>query len=252
MNDYRLLPLKVDDPSRNMAMDEAILKQVGSGSSPPTLRLYRWGPSAVSLGCFQGIDYEVDLEKAEENGIDVVRRISGGGTVFHDHSGEITYSIITPLEEIPTDVVESFKKVCKGLMAGFENLGLKASYKEINDVNANGKKISGSAQTRRYGGFLQHGTILVDPDIRLMFKVLTVSEEKVSDKLISSVKKRVTSLRRELGHKPEFEEVEKAMIEGFVERVGVRFREGSLSLEEKKISDELKEKYSSEEWTRTR
>ncbi len=252
MNRYRLLPLKIDNASRNMAIDEAILKQVGQGSAPPTLRLYRWDPSSVSLGCFQGIDYEVDTERAEEEGIDVVRRISGGGTVFHDRDGEITYSIVAPLDEVPADVARSFQKVCESLVAGFENLGLEASYSEINDVLAGGKKISGSAQTRRYGAFLQHGTILVDPDIRLMFEVLKVSEEKITDKFVSSVRKRVTSVSRELGRKPEFERVQEAMVNGFADRFGVEFYEGSLSPEEEKFSKQLEEKYLSESWTRKR
>jgi lipoate-protein ligase A len=131
-------------------------------------------------------------------------------------------------------------------------LGLRAEFRPVNDVLVGGRKISGSAQTRRWGSVLQHGTILISPDVRLMFRVLRVSREKLSDKAISSVFERVTTIERELGRRPGFEEVRGAMIKGFESALGVRFEEGDLTREELELARELAPKYSSEEWLRKR
>ena len=78
----------------NMAVDEAILRCRAANSVPNTLRFYRWKPSAVSIGRFQKLENEVNLKNCAKLGVDTVRRISGGGTVFHDSEGEVTYSVI--------------------------------------------------------------------------------------------------------------------------------------------------------------
>jgi len=128
------LPLRVDDAFMSMAIDEALLKLNAEGKSPNTIRFWRWQPSTVSLGCFQGVDREVDLEVARKYGIDVVRRITGGGAVFHDHDGELTYSVVCKQGDVPDDIIESYKLICGGLVEGFGQLGLKAEFKPVNDV----------------------------------------------------------------------------------------------------------------------
>ncbi len=250
--EYRLIPLSIATAAENMATDEAILRSVGRGDSPSTLRFYRWRPSAVSLGCFQSFEYEIDEEQASQNNVDIVRRISGGGAVFHDSYGELTYSFVSKLEEVPTDIIESFKKICNGLVGGFRVLGLDANYSEVNDVLVNDKKISGSAQTRRYGAVLQHGTILIDPDIRLMFRLLKVSPEKITDKFVSSVYKRVTSIFRELENRPSFTEVRDAMVTGFEREFGAEISFGELTEGERGLVKSLKDRYASEDWIRKR
>jgi lipoate-protein ligase A len=249
---WRLLPLRVDDASMSMAIDEALLRLNAEGRSPNTVRFWRWLPSTVSIGCFQSVEREVDLEVAKRHGVDVVRRITGGGAVFHDHDGELTYSVVCRQGDAPDDIIESYRLICGGLVRGFERLGLRAEFKPVNDVHVNGKKISGSAQTRRWGSVLQHGTVLIDPDIRLMFELLKVSPEKISDKFISSVYERVTTVVRELGRKPSFDEVRIAMCEGFSDALGVNLVEGELAREELELAAQLKPKYASEEWLRKR
>ncbi|KUO42342.1 MAG: riboflavin biosynthesis protein RibF [Hadesarchaea archaeon YNP_N21] len=252
MRVWRLLPLRVDDAFYSMALDEAILRLNAEGNSPNTLRFWRWQPSAVSLGYFQSVDREVDLSVAKKYGVDVVRRITGGGAVFHDYGGELTYSVVCKQSDVPSDIIESYRIICGGLVEGFERLGLSAEFKPVNDVVVNGKKISGNAQTRRFGSVLQHGTILIDPNIRLMFELLKVSPEKISDKFISSVYERVTSITRELCRKPSFEEVRDAMRFGFEASFGVKFEDGQLTQEEINLAEELREKYASKEWLNKR
>lgn len=251
-NEWRLLPLRVDNASMSMAIDEAVLRLNAGRKSPNTIRFWRWLPSTASIGCFQSVEREVDLEVAKRYGVDVVRRITGGGAVFHDHDGELTYGFVCRQGDAPDDIIESYGLICGGLVRGFERIGLRAEFKPVNDVQVNGKKISGSAQTRRWGSVLQHGTILINPDVRRMFELLKISPEKISDKFIASVYERVTTIERELERKPSFEEVRKAMSEGFADAFGVRLVEGELTKEELKLAAKLKPKYASDEWLRKR
>ncbi|MFX1265819.1 MAG: biotin/lipoate A/B protein ligase family protein, partial [Promethearchaeota archaeon] len=117
MEKIRFLDLSVQDAHQNMAIDEAIMRLLKEGRVPPTLRLYRWKPSAVSIGTFQGMKEEVDLEYCSKNDIDYIRRITGGGAVYHDFEGEITYSIILPRGHrlAPDDILESYGVLCSGV-----------------------------------------------------------------------------------------------------------------------------------------
>lgn len=251
MEDWRLIDLRALSGPLTMAIDEAILRMVALDKSPPTFRLYRWNPSAVSIGYFQGIYEEVDLEICKKLGVDVVRRITGGGAVYHDYDGEITYSMIVSENnpKIPKSIMESYKLICQGIIGGLKNLGLKAEFEPINDILVNGRKISGNAQTRRQNVLLQHGTILIDFDPGAMFKVLKVSEAKISDKLIQSVRERVTSIRNELEKRVTFDEVREALIGGFQGALQINFTEGRLSKREKELADRLmNDKYSNERW----
>jgi lipoate-protein ligase A len=189
---FRLIHFKHFSAFMNMGLDEAIMENIRSVQAMPTIRLYGWTPSAVSIGYFQCLVNEVNLEACRRAGVDVVRRITGGGAVYHDTEGEVTYSIIGPLSIFPANIIDSYRMVCDDIIYALQLLGIQASFQPINDLIVDGKKISGNAQTRKAGMLLQHGTILYRVDVEKMFSLLTVSDVKISDKLITSVKKRVT------------------------------------------------------------
>jgi len=245
----RFLDLKVNDAYTNMATDEALTKSKGEGG-PDTLRFYRWKPSAVTLGYFQSVEDEVDLDALNKYGIDLNRRISGGGAVLNSAEGEITYSIVMDEEDprISNDPTESYRYLCHGIIEGLSNLGIEADFKPINDIIVGPKKISGNAQIRRYGAVLHHGTILVDFDAKQMFSVLKVSDTKISDKLIKQANERVTTIRQVLDRKVSFEEVRAAMEKGFAKALGVELVNGELSTYENELVGEFREKYASREW----
>src|ERR687893_3147276 len=183
----RTLETGYNTAALNMAIDEALMENV---DEVPILRIYRWCPTAVSIGYFQSMKEEVDLEKCSEMGVDVVRRLTGGGAVLHEF--ELTYSFIT--KEYPQNVMESYRWICEAIVMSINRLGFDASFVPLNDIVIAGKKVSGNAQTRRNGILLQHGTLLLDVDVNKMFCVLKVPSEKLRDKLIKDVKERVTSL----------------------------------------------------------
>jgi len=220
--EFRLIIDAYRNAYENMAIDEALLYY-----GRPTLRFYKWKPSAISIGYFQSIEEEVNLELCKKHGIDVVRRITGGGAVYHDMKGEITYSFVCPQHMLPAKILDTYKLICGAIANGLEMLGMEARYAGINDIIVGNKKISGSAQTRRYGNILQHGTILIKVDTRKMFSLLRVSKEKISDKEIKSIEERVTSIEKEIGAVNK-EEIIKAIVKGFENKMGLEFYEDKL------------------------
>ena len=248
---WRIMGLDVNDAYRNRAVDEAICRLRSKGRSPNTIRFYRWKPSAVSIGYFQLVDQEVNLLECEKLGVDVIRRMTGGGAVYHAYDGEVTYSVIVNEDHprIPKDIIKSYELICSAVVDGLKMLGIDSEFRPVNDIDVHGRKISGNAQTRRWGVVVQHGTILVDTDIRTMFTVLKVSKEKISDKLIKSAEDRVTTIRRETGRRMGFEDVARALKASFPKILGVDTYDGGLSDEEKALAEKLeKEKYSTKEW----
>ena len=109
----RLIDTGYKDAYTNMAIDEAIMTLVSKAKVPATLRFFAWKPAAISIGYFQSLDKEVDLEKCKELGVDYVRRITGGGAVFHD--AEITYSFHIPEKDVPKDIMQSYDLICGAL-----------------------------------------------------------------------------------------------------------------------------------------
>jgi len=250
MQKVRLIKTQQFDAYMNMALDEVIMHGLKEKTSPPTIRFYTWSPSAISIGYFQGLHNEVDVEKCKKEKIDIVRRQTGGGAVFHQTGGEITYSVILPIDKVNKNIIESYKEITVPLIQALKNLGIDATFNPINDIIVNGKKISGNAQTRREGIFLQHGTLLFTVDVEKMFSLLTVSKEKIADKLIKSVKKRVTSIEKE-NKKISFEEVERALVNSFSKTFDVEIANYTIK-EIKKAKKLVKEKYKTKKWNTMR
>ncbi len=245
---WRIIPFSENDAFTNMAIDEAVSESVAAGG-PPTIRFYGWKPSAVSIGYFQSLEKEVDTAVCSELGVDVVRRRTGGGAVYHDNEGEITYSIIGKEELFPKDIIASYRLICGWICDSLSLLGIPAEFSPINDIIVNGKKISGNAQTRRGGVLLQHGTVLYSVDVERMFSLLKVPDEKIRDKLIASVKERVTSIKNQKGifRNDAYE----ALLEGFTK--DKEFDVGSLTEKEAEKADMLAaERYVKKEWNHMR
>lgn len=255
---FRLLNTGFQSAATNMAIDEAVLTHIARGDSLPTLRFYGWTPPAISIGYFQSLEEEVDMSACLKLGVDYVRRITGGGAVLHED--EITYSVHIPESAglVPSGILESYGKICGGILKGLAHFGLAAQFVPLNDivlaVDGGLKKISGNAQTRKNGIVLQHGTILLKVDVDKMFSLLKVPSEKLKGKLIEDVKQRVTSVSLALGREVKFEEALGALQKGFAEEFSnIEFVPGALHESEKTLAEELqKEKYGSADWNKKR
>lgn len=258
MDTWRYLPLSTNNAAMNMAIDEAILNARIAGEAPNTLRLYRWQPSAVSIGRNQNPQTEVYLDNAKQLGVDVVRRISGGGTVYHDFEGEVTYSIIAKASDLGSaDITSVYVKVYSAIKDALRILGSGADFsggdeKNCPNLTIGGKKISGSSQIITHGVVLQHGTLLRSVDLPKMFQLLRLKDASCTQ-AADVAKRKITSLQAELGHRISPDTIANALSQGFRIMLKIQLEAGELTAAEKEMADTLyREKYTKEEWTLAR
>lgn len=235
-------------PALHMALDEVMLDDVSAGRRPPTLRIWEWAGPAVVMGRYQSLRNEVDTEAARRHGIEIVRRISGGGAMFIEPGNTITYSIVAPVTLVQGMTFEqAYAFMDQWVIAALDTLGIKAWYQPLNDITSSAGKIAGAAQARRGGAVLHHVTMAYDIDAVRMLEVLRVGREKMSDKGTLSAQKRVDPLRRQTGLPRE------AVIERMIETF--RNRHGGL-VADRLHADELaraqalaRDKFATPEWT---
>ena len=195
---WKLLPAVARPPLLNMALDEVLVERVGAGKRLPTLRIWGWSASCVVLGRFQSVRNEVDEEAAARHGIQIVRRISGGGAMFIEPDGAITWSLYAPDSMVAgMTFAESYRFFDAWVVDALRELGIDAWYAPLNDISSAAGKIGGAAQARRGGAVLHHTTMAYKMNLPLMLEVLRVGKEKLSDKGVTSADKRVAPLRRQ-------------------------------------------------------
>lgn len=252
MSSWRLVDLGIYDGYTNMAIDEAILQARIEERVPNTFRLYRWRPSCATIGKNQSMEHEVDIEACKKLGMDFVRRITGGGAVYHDYLGEVTYSIVAKRENfLPMNINETFRILCKGLIIALGDFGLTAEHglHHCPSIFVKGRKISGNAQTIRKGVVLQHGTVLLRYDPELMYSVLRVKRVGKKPKVVSSVYQKVTTLQQESKQEYDYETVKNALIQGYERALNTSFKLETLSEHEITTMEQLiVEKYRTDEW----
>ncbi len=266
---WRVLRSGFATGAENMAVDEAIMKAHAAGLVPPTLRFYGWRPAAVSIGYFQGMEREIDLDACRRLGVDWVRRPTGGRAVLHDI--EVTYSAVVSLSILPGTVVETYRVLSQGLLEGMRILGVEAEMstadpKEIMkqhektaacfdvpswyELVAQGKKVIGSAQTRHEDTLLQHGAIILRFDPDKTTRVLRFPSEEVRARVARALGSRAAGLSDLAGRDLSFGEVQEAMVQGFSRGMGIQVEEGSLTADEVEEARRLeKDRYASTEWT---
>lgn len=245
---WRLLDLSDPDPYISMAIEEALMHSVGAGEAPPTLRLWQ-NRNAVIIGYFQDAEVEADIEACRALGTAVVRRVSGGGAVYHD-PGNLNYALFLPLgsPRVPDDVMASYRLYCGAVIEALARLGLTAEFAPINDIVVGGRKVSGTAQARRWGALLHHGTLMLHLDIAMMAKVLKVTREHLEKKGVKSVTERVATLEQ-LGRPATVAEAKAALVEGFSRALGVAFQPGELTPGEcERVRQLYRDRYSRPEW----
>jgi len=257
MGVWRLLKLETGDAFTNMAIDEAILTARIAGKVPNTLRFYKWKPSAVSIGRFQNLLNEAHMENCRKHGVDIVRRITGGGAVYHDQDGEITYSVVVDGKDLgraDMDMIYAYKAICGGLIEAVKILGTNAEFnptdpKQCPNITIGGRKISGSAQAYRRGILLQHGTFLLDINHEKMFTFLKVPWAKTLLDVLETSKKKLTSAKQELESRISMEEAYQALVRGFEKALKIQLVEEKLTSYEQKLAEKLRRnKFSIEDW----
>jgi len=274
--EWRLIKDGYHSGFMNMAIDESIMIAHEKNLVPPTIRFYQWDPAAVSLGYFQDLKNEINIDTCRRLGIDIVRRLTGGKAVLHDK--ELTYSFVIN-EKYPMinhSILGTYKKISHALIEGLASMAINAElvplkqrfrgnttheascssidYKAIcfstpsqYEVQVKGKKLIGSAQVRRRGIVLQHGSLLIKLNKDILFSVFNFPSKHIEEKLRARFK--ATSLE-EIGHdKIEFSQLSLFLYKGFEKEFGINLCEGSLTKFEEKLSlDLFHKKYSTGGW----
>ncbi|EGQ3050460.1 lipoate--protein ligase family protein [Staphylococcus pseudintermedius] len=256
-------------PYYNMALDEALLNFVSRGEIDPVVRFYTWNPPTLSIGYFQRLSKEIDIEKVKEKGYGLVRRQTGGRGVLHDK--ELTYSVIVPEAhpDMPQTVTEAYRVISGGLLEGFKSLGFDAHFavprsKEEREklkqprssvcfdapswyeLVVEGKKIAGSAQTRQKGVILQHGSILQDVDIDDLFDMFIFKNERLKAKMKEAFVEKAVAINDLSNETITLTQMEVAFKEGFKKALDIEFKPLELTVAQQDEVKALEEKYRSE------
>jgi lipoate-protein ligase A len=245
--DWQLVQPGPLDPLMHLALDQVLAEEVGDGRRAPTIRFWEWASPAVVIGSFQSVRNEVDAENAEKYGFPVVRRISGGGAMFIEPPGAVTYSIYAPIDLVQgMSFADSYAFFDEWAVQALQSLGIDASYVPLNDIASPTGKIGGAAQKRLgNGGVLHHVTMAYDMDGDRMAEVLRIGREKLSDKGTKSANKRVDPLRSQTGMTRA--QIIERMIETFRSQHGLT--DGALTEWELSRATELvATKFGTDEW----
>ena len=247
-HEWEILGPEIIPITEQVALDEVLTRQIANGTRKPTIRFWDWSEGAVVIGSFQSLKNEVDIEQAEKHGIQVVRRISGGGAMFMEAGNCITYSLYAPESLVDgMSFADSYPFLDAWVMEALESIGLKAYYKPLNDIATDAGKIGGAAQKRlANGAMLHHVTMSYDIDAQKMTQVLRIGREKISDKGIASAVKRVDPLKSQT--QLERMEIIKVMMDTFAKRTGAK--PAQLDAESRQAAQELAAaKFATEQWT---
>jgi lipoate-protein ligase A len=240
----RVLP-----PPMHVALDEVIAAEVSAGERPPTFRVWDWDRPCVVIGSFQSYANEIDPEGAARHGIQVVRRVTGGGAMFMEAGNCITYSLVVPGALVDgLSYEQSYAFLDEWVLGALASVGVAATYQPLNDIASAAGKIGGAAQRRLADGtVLHHVTMAYDIDADKMLEVLRVGREKLSDKGTKSANKRVDPMRSQTGLPRE------TIIDAFLAhfRAVYRCRDSEYTPDELARAEHLvRTKFGTDTWTR--
>jgi lipoate-protein ligase A len=246
---WRLIDTGARSAAENIALDAALLDLRAAGKIENTLRFLSFTPGAALIGLHQSAKQELRLDYCEANGIDINRRITGGGAVFFDAT-QIGWEIIAGRGDIDCGATMAHltRYICEAAADGLRLLGIPASFRPRNDIEVGGRKISGSGGAWEGDAFLFQGTLLVDFDIATMLRALRVPTEKLSRHDLETAADRVTSVAECLPGLPSHEEIKQALVEGFAGHLGIELSPSVLTPEEEELTAARLQHYSSDEW----
>ena len=266
---WRLVLSPPADGPTNMALDESILEAVAAGESPPTLRLYAWNPPCLSLGHAQSVA-DIDMARLQQRGWDLVRRPTGGRAILH--TDELTYAIMLPASNphVAGGVLPSYRHLSQGLVRGLQHLGLGievASPEPLSpearenpicfevpsayEIEAAGRKLIGSAQLRRQGAVLQHGTLPLWGDLTRICDALVFEDEAARANARAKLRQRAATVEELAGRPISWQEAAEAFVAGFHEALGLDLVPGEIKPSEQSRAEALRaERYAHPAWTR--
>ncbi|TWI55973.1 lipoate--protein ligase family protein [Halalkalibacter nanhaiisediminis] len=269
---WRFIDSGACSPAYNMALDEALLDWHSKGLIPPTIRFYSWNPATLSIGYFQKVEKEVNLDKVREYGLGFVRRPTGGRGVLHDQ--ELTYSVIVSEAhpEMPATVTEAYRVISEGILEGFKDVGLDAHFSiprtdeeksalknprsavcfdapSWYELVVEGRKVAGSAQTRQKGVILQHGSIILDIDEDKLFDLFKYSSDRLRERMQKNFKNKAVAINALRDQPLSMAEAKEAFRKGFEKGLNIELEPYTLTAQEEELVWKIAhDRYEQDEW----
>lgn len=225
---WRVIDTGLRPAAQNIALNRALLEARQADEIPDTLRFLRFTPSAL-LGYHQSAEQELNLEYCRANGVEIQRRITGGGAIYFDET-QLGWELYLHKRNLGSaDMQQISRRICEAAARGISALGVAANFRPRNDIEVDGKKISGTGGAFDGDALMYQGTLLIRFDVEKMLRVLRIPAEKLSDKAIASARERVANLADLLGCAPEIEAVKRVLAHAFAGEFGVAFAPGDLT-----------------------
>ena len=232
---FRVIDTGIRDGRRQIAFDQAMIEARKEGRIPDTIRFLRFPPTAL-IGRHQALSREIKLDYCRSRGIGVVRRITGGGAIYFDE-GQLGWELVFDRSTLGiASLAELAREICEAAAAGLGKLGVNARYRPRNDIEVEGRKISGTGGFFDEDTLFYQGTVLVDMNPADMIAALNVPEAKLAKRALDSAAQRVVTLKELLGAAPAIEEIQDALLAGFTERLGIAAVKGSITAEEEALA----------------
>ncbi len=249
LNRFRLLDTGSISGAANMALDKIILEEVAAGSSPPTLRFLQFKPSAALVGYHQDVSLEIRLDYCREHGIDVNRRLTGGGSILFQESA-VGWEIFGRSGRHPFcgGYEEILHRICRCAADAISRFGIQAKFRPRNDIEVNGRKISGTGGTTLSGGFMFQGTLLVRNEVESFLKALRTPVEKLKKREIESLMERVCFLEDLVETAPTMEQIKEFIAGEFATQFRLSLEPSGLTPNEARRLREELPYFLSEKW----
>jgi lipoate-protein ligase A len=260
---YRFINTGIQDAALNMAIDEAILIHHLRGDIPPTLRVFRWSQPTISLGRFQNVEREIELERCHEREVALVRRPTGGRAVYHQD--EFTYSIVIGKRYgVPSGIVAAYAYLAQGLLGALQLLGVQAEMSDERvkkhpsaacfasstqaDLTSGGFKLVGSAQVWKEDVLLQQGSLPLEDRANDFFDLLHYPDEETRQQALAIYRQQTTPLHT-FAPTATWDNLAHAFQQGFSGFLGHKFVQDELSSPEWELARQLaNDKYSQIVW----
>ena len=246
---WRLLDTGLRSGAENMALDYAVLNARAEGKAPNTVRFLRFSPPVALVGYHQAVHEEIREDYCNQASIQINRRVTGGGAIYFDE-GQLGWEIICSYKDlgIGLNMERITRTVCEAAARACRSLGVAAEFRPRNDIEVEGRKISGTGGSFDGGCFLFQGTLLIDFNLENLIKALRIPTEKLNRKELSSAQDRVTSLKDQLGYVPPMDTIKTAFADAFKETFGFELEPGGLTSRETELFEEKLPHILSPQW----
>ena len=246
---WRVIDTGLRSAAQNIAFNRALLEARQAEESPSTLRFLRFTPSAL-IGFHQSVAQELNLDYCREHNVTVQRRITGGGAIYFDET-QLGWELYLHKRDLGmTDMQSISRRICEAAARGISALGVDARFRPRNDIEVDGRKISGTGGAFDGDALMYQGTLLIQFDVEKMLRVLRIPAEKLSDKAVASARDRIVNLADLLGYVPSMAAVQDSLMAALGAEFGVTFSGSGLRPEEEARYAQGLAEIDTEDWVR--